>query len=222
MADCEQTTTNTSAGPGQVQPARRGGGSRAPLTGRAPATLTTLTAFALLLLAGGCGPSEPTFGDVGGQSNTAGAGEGPPATPEPSTTLPLDNDERVLADYQAYWDDAVTVLGDADGSDDRLDDHATGQALADLQAQLREARDEGKVARGKPELLATRLVTRAGEIASVRDCIDFSGWLYHDAATGALRDEPSGKRYRASVALFALDGAWKVSTVTLEETRCGD
>jgi hypothetical protein len=54
----------------------------------------------------------------------------------------------VLASYRAFWDDMIAVGATINWRSPRMDDHATGNALAQAQATHRLLRQRGLVARG--------------------------------------------------------------------------
>jgi hypothetical protein len=73
-------------------------------------------------------------------------------------------------------------------------------------------KQEGLVDRGDMRL-APKVVSLTASTAKLEDCQDLTGFLKHDAKTGALRDRPSGNRYLARATLTRTGGQWKVTQV---------
>jgi hypothetical protein len=99
--------------------------------------------------------------------NTAGQASTTVSTKRPTTMTTVDPREAVLADYQAFWDDMVAVGATANWRSPRMDDHATGEALAQAQAPYRSLRQRGLVARGTVKVRA-KVLTVKGTTATVR------------------------------------------------------
>ena len=165
---------------------------------------------------------------VGGDDIDAAAGPRgngtPPAAHSQSqattTSIPLVSDATVLAAYRAFWADVAAASHAPDGNAPRLDDHATGQALAVFRAQLEDRRQRGQVARGTPALLAPRVLQRDRRHAVVGDCMDSRAWQYHDVRTGRLIGQPGAHRYSVTAQLTLDRPAWKVATLIIEESQC--
>jgi len=143
-------------------------------------------------------------------------------TAEPATTSTAATDAReaaVLASYRAFWDDMIAVGATTNWRSPRMDDHATGNALAQAQATYRLLHRRGLVARGtvkvRPEVLSIR-----GDKATVYDCNSTSNFLAYDARTGELRDRSSGRSDGMTVTLLRRNGTWKVADSTTEVGKC--
>jgi hypothetical protein len=190
------------------------GDNRRPrVHGRSSAVL-----LVLLVVLGGC-HAEP-----GGQPPSPVATSTRPtqSTAPPSTTI----DPRaavqaaVVAAYRAYWADVVAASQTADWRSPRLDDHARGQPVQAARDHLLLLRQQGLVARGDMRL-APRVVLLLAGSAKIQDCQDLTGFLKHDAKTGALRDRPSGNRYLAQATLTRFGDQWKVTHVAQAVATCG-
>ncbi len=126
----------------------------------------------------------------------------------------------VLASYRAYWADVVAASQTADWQSPRLDDHARGQPVQATRNHLLLLRQQALVGRGDMRL-APKIVSLKANAAKIEDCQDLTGFLKHDAKTGALRDRPSGNRYMAKATLTRIDGQWLVTQVAQAVAVCG-
>ena len=140
----------------------------------------------------------------------------PPPTADPRAAART----AVLASYRGFWADVVAASQTADWQSPRLDDHARGQPLQAIRNHLLLMRQEGLVARGDMRL-APKLVSLTANMARVEDCQDITGFLNHDAKTGALRARPSGKRFLAKATLTLIDGRWLVTQAAQAIAVCG-
>ncbi len=196
----------------------RGGPWRQMTSGALQAPWAVLAGVLLLaLLAAAC-----TSGDGDGGSATAATARttsaAPATTSAPTTTAPA-TATVVLADYRAFWDDMVAVGKTANWQSPRIDDHATGQALAEAQATYRSLKSRGLVARGTVKVDAKVLSIKGGT-AVVYDCNSTSNFLAYDAATGELRDKSSGRSNGKTVTMLLRGGTWKVAKTVTEVGRC--
>lgn len=196
---------------------RESGGRRLP-TARA-LTLAAAVLPAMLLVAGCGGPDPDGLPQAGAGVETESRAAATPTTEKASSSL--DSDERVLADYQAYWDVVVDVYADGDFRSTRLREHATGVQLDFVRNDVLSNATRRRVARGRPKLFGAEVTSRDEGKATVEDCIDSNQWLFHDAQTGRLVDSPSGKRYRLTAKLRLEDRRWKVADVDYKEAQCG-
>src|SRR6266498_5975499 len=200
-----------------VRPMRRGPW-RQMTSGALQAPGAVLAGVLLLaLLAAAC-----TSGDGDGRNATAATvpttSAAPAATSAPTTTA-VATATVVLADYRAFWDDMVAVGRTANWRSPRIDDHATGQALAEAQATFRSLKSRGLVARGTVKVDAKVLSIKGGT-AVVYDCNSTSNFLAYDAATGELRDKSSGRSNGKTVTMLLRGGTWKVAKTVTEVGRC--
>ncbi len=200
-----------------VRPMRRGPW-RQMTSGALQAPGAVLAGVLLLaLLAAAC-----TSGDGDGRNATAATvpttSAAPAATSAPTTTA-VATATVVLADYRAFWDDMVAVGRTANWRSPRIDDHATGQALAEAQATFRSLKSRGLVARGTVKVDAKVLSIKGGT-AVVYDCNSTSNFLAYDAASGELRDKSSGRSNGKTVTMLLQGGTWKVAKTVTEVGRC--
>ena len=200
-----------------VRPMRRGPW-RQMTSGALQAPGAVLAGVLLLaLLAAAC-----TSGDGDGRNATAATvpttSAAPAATSAPTTTA-VATATVVLADYRAFWDDMVAVGRTANWRSPRIDDHATGQALAEAQATFRSLKSRGLVARGTVKVDAKVLSIKGGT-AVVYDCNSTSNFLAYDAATGELRDKSSGRSNGKTVTMLLRGETWKVAKTVTEVGRC--
>jgi hypothetical protein len=149
-----------------------------------------------------------------GASTTASAVAGPSTTSSRSAA-----EAAVLAAYRAYWGDIIAAGRTADWRSPRLDDHATGAALAAVRGHYRALKTLGLVSRGTVKL-DPRVVELRGTTALVEDCTDTSRFLRRDAETGALRERPAAEPTGSVMRLVLVDGTWKVAKATRKAEVC--
>lgn len=209
-------------------PGRAGRGRRRGRAGRALAGAGT--AVALLVVLAGCAGDEPSLGEGSLRDAAGGIGGGGAGGAATSTTLAeaeggaeggVHSDDRVLADYLAYWEDVAAASSSTGDPSSRLDDHAVQPQFGSALGQIRRDRAAGRIARGAPRLLDSVVEDREGGRATVTDCMDSSRWQYYGLRTGKPVGEPSGKRYRVTASLRLVGSVWKVSTLRVEEEQCG-
>lgn len=128
----------------------------------------------------------------------------------------------MLAAYARFWEIYVTAASGSDPDHPELPRVATGRALEGLRLQLAGDRRAGVVARGQPERWATRITRLEADRAELIECVDSNQWLLHDAATGELRDTPSGiiRQVTANLTRDA-DGRWMVAELDIGTTDVG-
>jgi hypothetical protein len=162
-------------------------------------------------------------GDSGAEEAAAPTSTAPGTTvttTSPTTTTAADpRKAAVLADYRAFWDDMIAVGATANWRSPRLDDHATGNALASAQATYRSLNQRGLVARGTVKVRA-KVLSIKGSTATVYDCNSTSKFLAYDAKTGELRDRSSGRSNGKTVTLVRRNGTWKVANSVTEVGKC--
>ena len=97
---------------------------------------------------------------------------------------------------------------------------AAGAALNRLLSVLQTNAAAGYVVRGSIES-HPRLASRAGTVATVRDCYDDQSGLYR-VADGARIDQDDPNRHLALIGLERQADGWKVTTVDQPEAPCTD
>jgi hypothetical protein len=185
-----------------------------PLTGRSAILLALIAVLALAACSGDSGANEAA------SPATTTPATSTTAAPTTTTAAPADAREAaVLAAYRAFWDDVIAVGATANWRSPRLDDHATGPALAESQATFRSLHQRGLVARGTVKVRAKVLAIK-GDKATVYDCNSTSNFLAYDAKTGELRDRSSGRSNGKTVTLVRRNGTWKVANSVTEVGKC--
>jgi hypothetical protein len=162
-------------------------------------------------------------GDSGAEEAAAPTSTAPATTTTtaPTTTTSAVDDRKaaVLADYRAFWDDMIAVGATANWRSPRMDDHATGNALAQAQATYRALHRRGLVARGTVKVRA-KVLSIKGTTATVYDCNNTGNFLAYDAKTGELRDKSSSRPDGKTVTLVRRNGVWKVANSVTEVGKC--
>ena len=189
---------------------------------------TVTAAFAVLvgavsLLLAGCG--------TGGGAQTLDGAPAHEITPPPPSlraaeALSGPTAEVIIGSYRGYWAAQVRAMstGRADGSD--LSTYATGEALGDGYADVVRLDAAGLLMSGAPQIHP--VVTAVGPLkgvpgerqATLRDCLDVSGWHQVTAHGGRISD-PAQRltRYPLVVTARTVGGAWMISQVTRETGR---
>ena len=184
-----------------------------PLTGRSAIGLVLLAVLALAACSGDSGANEAA------SPATTMAATTTSAAPTTTTVATDQREAAVLAAYRAFWDDMIAVGATANWRSPRLDDHATGGALAAAQATYRDLNQRGLVARGTVKVRA-KVLSIKGSTATVYDCNSTSNFLAYDAKTGELRDRSSGRSNGKTVTLVRRNGTWKVANSVTEVGKC--
>ena len=135
-----------------------------------------------------------------------------------TTSAPSTAEQKVLADYHAFWDAYLAASNPMDPQNPVLAEHAAGGELEQLQKAFLALKSAGRVIRGQFDL-APRVVSIDGSAATVRDCYGDNTGTY-DAATGARQDVASGKRHLAMATLRLDGGMWKVVQLADEGLGC--
>jgi hypothetical protein len=141
------------------------------------------------------------------------------STSSAPTSTTASAETAVLAAYRAYWGDIIAAGKTADWRSPRLDDHATGAALAAVRGHYRALKTLGLVSRGTVKL-DPRVAELRGTTALVEDCTDTSRFLRRDAKTGALRERPATEPTGSVMRLVLVDGTWKVARATRMAEVC--
>jgi len=155
-------------------------------------------------LVSGCGSDSKTT------STAAPSPVGASSVPQTATRT------AVLAAYTGMWSDYQKDLSTANWQNPVSVNHATGEALQDLENTLAVDGHYGWVGKGAPVLnpvIKTMSGTGAAATAEVVDCADLSHFLRYVAATGALKDSTPGGRHLIDAELVMKGGVWKVSTL---------
>jgi hypothetical protein len=141
------------------------------------------------------------------------------STSSAPTSTTASAEAAVLAAYRAYWGDIIAAGKTADWRSPRLDDHATGAALAAVRGHYRALKTLGLVSRGTVKL-DPRVAELRETTALVEDCTDTSRFLRRDAKTGALRERPATEPTGSVMRLVLVDGTWKVAKAIRKAEVC--
>lgn len=198
---------------------------RARQAARGTGLLIALVA-ALILAACDAGPTEtapspapevqtpsPAASPEAAPSPTA-----PESTPSPAATAPAESE--ALAAYQAYWDTYFRANEDPPGATyEDLELVAAGAALETVRSSTFAYREAGRVFRRPPESVVehrAEVIELSGDTARVRDCYIDDAWI-ETVATGERANEGAGTQL-STAEMVREGGAWKVSTLVVEET----
>lgn len=133
-----------------------------------------------------------------------------------STTVPAEN-EAVLRDYRAFWDDFLAVTGTLT-PEPRLSAHATGAELDQLNNLVMGNKLHGTISKGTLDL-APKVQSVLGDTAVVKDCVDDHTGLYK-ADTGQRLDTDDPQRQSYLVTMKKVGDVWKASDVDQREVGC--
>ena len=176
--------------------------------------LPVTAAAALFVATAACSGSSSKAG--GKTSTTTQAAS--TVTTATTTAKPAVEGE-VLAAYRSFWGAYLAAADPMNPEDPRLTERATNGELETVQKAFLARRSAGEVIRGTLDL-APRVASKKpdGTAATVTDCYADRTGVY-DAASGSRKDTESGVRHLITVEMV-LQGAWKVSSVTLERDGC--
>lgn len=151
-------------------------------------------------------------GTSGASSASRPLDKGRSASAAPATSS-AGAEADAIETYRAMWGDAVEAGKTSDPKHARLDDHASGGALALLKHGMQDGRDKGVVAKGKPSM-SPHAVSVGKNKVTLRDCFDSTTWLDY-RKDGTLEDDDPGNRYRADATVKRTKGQWKVTDLYL-------
>ncbi|MEU0133956.1 secreted protein/lipoprotein [Streptomyces sp. NPDC006296] len=190
-------------------------------------------AAALVLVLAGCGrgggAGESDAKPPGSAPSASAADTGTPVSSAPrATPAPETSDGAVSAVLEVYRlmsaeQEAAYRAGSSAGTD--LGRYTTPAAASETGTELARMRKQGTAMRGTrghaPEVTALHLGARPAT-ATVRDCVDVSGWQTLDTTTGWRLPPTAGlpARHVATAALERPEGEpWKVSAYTEHRDR---
>lgn len=198
--------------------------SRSSYAVRAP-LLALLGALTLTACDSQTGPSvEGSVPEAAAPATSPDAASDPPSSPSaPSAPPPVTEESEeaaVLAAYQSYWDTYFRANQDPpQATYEDLERVAAGAALETVRSSTFSYRETGRVfRRPEPSVVEHRaeVIEVAGDTATVRDCYIDDAWI-ETVATGERANEGVGTQL--SIAQMVRGGgAWKVSTLTVEES----
>ncbi|MFC5220043.1 hypothetical protein [Streptomyces coerulescens] len=130
-----------------------------------------------------------------------------------------------MADYQRYWDEKEQAYAHAGLDGTELNKYAVGTALAAATQDLKAMKSNGQVAQGRVTLspeIRTMDLNRKVPSASVRDCVDTTGWKLVDASTSKEIKLPKERltRYVSIVKAERWGDRWVVLSTTREADKC--
>lgn len=154
----------------------------------------------------------------------------PTATPSASPSSTADPEEEaasraILADYRRYWDEKEQAYAHASLDGTELNKYAVGTAFATTKQDLKALKSSGQIAQGKVRLspeIRTMDLTRKVPSATVRDCVDITGWKLVNASTRKEIELPKERltRYVSIVKAEKWGDRWVVLSTTREANKC--
>ncbi|MFJ7004477.1 hypothetical protein [Streptomyces sp. SID8385] len=171
-------------------------------------------AVVLAVLLTGCGGETALDSDRKAAVPEASAESSPSAPTNPRPT----EERAVLAAYEGMWRELAVAVQKPSAGGTRIEDYASGEALATVRRDVRTMREAGTRANGRlghePEV--TKMDPGASPpTATVRDCVDLKDW--ETTRDGTPVPLPSGQpmRYRTTAQVEQWDdGRWRVITYT--------
>lgn len=198
--------------------------SRSSYAVRAP-LLALLGALTLSACDSEAGPSvEGQTSETAAPATSPEAPSNSPSSPDipsPAPSVTEESEEAaVLAAYQAYWDTYFRANQDPpQATYEDLEQIAAGAALETVRSSTFSYRETGRVfRRPDPSVVEHRaeVVEVAGDTATVRDCYIDDAWI-ETVDTGERANEGAGTQL-STAQMVREGGAWKVSTLTVEES----
>jgi hypothetical protein len=175
--------------------------------------------LAILLLVGGCASRDDDPLPETGSGLPPSNGATVTTSADDKKNDEVDSDERVLEDYRKHWAEVVAAHAAGDPAL-KLADHAVNPRLSEVQQQIIDDNEAGKVTKGEPKILGAEVDSRDDGRAKVTSCLDSATWRYHDAESGRPLEELSKQRYVATATLLLKQATWKVSNIELQEDSC--
>ncbi|WP_186782502.1 hypothetical protein [Streptomyces sp. CBG9] len=173
-------------------------------------------AVALTVLLAGCG------GEPGPKESAPDANGAPsPSASSPSASASSDpksaEEQAALAAYQGMWRAHAVAVQKASEKGTRIEDYASGEALATIRQDIRTMREAGTRANGKlgHEPKAKVDLKSSPPTATITDCLDLKDW--ETTRDGKPLPLPSEQpmRYRTTAQAEQWDdGRWRVIQYT--------
>lgn len=198
---------------------------------RCPTKLTAVRSrkhATALLIAGGlvaltaCGSGDDS-GDSAKSPSPANSKPAPATSSSSADPQALAKGD-VLKAYDDFWAEQVKAYGQADIKGTDLKKYATKEALGRAMGDVLVMKEAGTATRGAPthEALVTSLaLTGKTPKASVRDCLDISGWKTVKKKTGAVQPFPSNQplRYVTTAKAEKWGNQWMITELTPDGKR---
>lgn len=146
---------------------------------------------------------------------TRDGGDGKTTTtsvPDTTETTLSPAEQKVLADYKAFWDAYLVASNPMRPDHPDLAAHSTGEQYAKLVNSFSGAKASNVIFKGAINL-DPKVVSVIGDEAIVQDCIDDQTGSY-DATTGERQDTDDPRRHLSKATLKMVDGTWKVSLLS--------
>lgn len=198
--------------------------SRSSYAVRVP-LLALLGALTLSACDSQTGPSvEGSVPETVAPATSPDAPSDPPSSPGTPSAPPSVTEESqeaaVLAAYQAYWGTYFRANQNPPQATYKdLEQVAVGAALETVRSSTFSYRETGRVfRRPDPSVVEHRaeIIELAADTATVRDCYLDDAWI-ETVATGERANEGAGTQL-STAQMVREGGAWKVSTLTVEES----
>jgi hypothetical protein len=136
-----------------------------------------------------------------------------------STTNATSSAERAAVQaYNAMWADMAIAARTSDYQSQRIEQHAAGDALAQLSRGLYANKQHGIVVLGKPTTSPTAVSSTPDAnptSVAISDCLDGTHWLNHVATSGELQNDTPGARHATTATVALTNGSWKVTELAV-------
>ncbi|MGW0778426.1 hypothetical protein ACWD01_33465 [Streptomyces sp. NPDC002835] len=178
-----------------------------------------------VLLVAACGGAE----DASSEPTSPSGGPSASAAETSSAAKPEDPDAgakaAALKAYGSYWKEKQAAYAKADAQGTRLPEYAVAEAWASAEREIASLAKRDFVAQGVPrhDPSVTKVdVTGKVWAATLKDCLDISGWTLVDRRTQQPVDLPDERRtrYVSSISMERWDGRWVVVKTTQENRSC--
>nr|BEK71487.1 hypothetical protein KPHV_87140 [Kitasatospora purpeofusca] len=160
-----------------------------------------------------------------GGSAAPSASASSPTSAAPSASASPDAEARqlVLAAYKGMWAEQVKAFTSGSLKDVKLETFAGDKALADIKSAAVYYQDNNLVLKGEPKLspeITALDLAGTPHRATIRDCVDTTGFLPYDKGTGQPAQlSDANRRHVQTSTLRIYDGRWVVMESTLSKDQ---
>ncbi|MCX4673651.1 hypothetical protein OG453_44655 [Streptomyces sp. NBC_01381] len=153
-----------------------------------------------------------------------------PSTPAAQKSTPSADpqaaaEEEVLDIYRRYWDDKAAAYSKASLKGSDMKTYVKGNALGQVQADVKNLKTLGQITRSKPTLdpeVASLDLKKKVPLAKISDCLDVSKWDLVDSKTKKKVVLPEDRRtkYVNNVTAEKWGKQWVILEVQPQDRAC--